>query len=276
MKSIAILIFSTSLAWSAAASADINTIWVNNAGNNVKIQEFDLSGNLLKTINAPHGSNGRGIVQVGDIIYYTSAGTNSVFAYNFKTDTDLGTLFSIPGTTGLATMAYDGTNFYLGDYSGTNKVYKYSPNGTALGVITLLNCGGNCDGLEYVNGTLISNRGDANNIYDKYDLSGNLIKSDFITGSAGGSTGIAFDGTFYYTDNVYGSSFNEYDLNGVFVKTVAFQGGTLGEDLSVNYAARIDTGGVPEAATWAMMLSGFGLVGTAMRSYRRGAGYTIT
>jgi len=52
-----------------------------------------------------------------------------------------------------------------------------------------------------------------------------------------------------------------------------------GEDLFVNWqgvqtftGAKVDIGGaVPEPASWAMMLGGFGLVGGAMRSRRRQA-----
>jgi len=256
----------------STANAGITTGWVNNATAGPPIiQEFDLSnGNVLKEFTAPNGYNGRGIVQVGDIVYYTSASTNGVYAYNFVTNTDLGTVFTIPGTSGLATMAYDGSNFYIGDYSGTNHVYKYSPTGTLLTTLTLANCNGYCDGLEYANGKLISNRDDGGSIYDVYDLSGNLLQSAFIT-SPLTSTGIAFDGTNYYTDNVYNSSFNVFDGSGTFIKTISFNGGTyhLGEDLSVNYAARGDTGGVPEPATWALMLAGFGAMGLMLRRDRR-------
>ncbi len=81
-------------------------------------------------------------------------------------------------------MAFDGTNFWIGDYSGTNHAYLYSPTGTLLKTISLSNCTGDCDGLEYVvlNGQsrLIENRGDAVGPYDLYDTNGNLIQADFI------------------------------------------------------------------------------------------------
>jgi hypothetical protein len=264
-----------------AAQADITTGWVNNAifGSPI-IQEFDLNtGVVLKQITAPLGNNGRGIVQVGNVLYYTSASTNGVYAYDFTTDTNLGTVFTIAGSSGLATMAYDGTNFWIGDYSGTNHVYEYSTTGTLLNTLSLVNCTGFCDGLEYVNGTLISNRSDEGNIYDIYSLTGTLLQSDFITGNPDGSTGIAYDGTFYYTDNVNGSSYNVYDSTGTFIKTTPFVGGTyhLGEDLSVNYAARVDTGGgaVPEPATWAMFLLGFGAIGWTLRGRRQQMAATV-
>lgn len=151
----------------AAQAAPISTIWVNHAGGGVVLQEYDLSGNLLDTINAPHGSNGRGVVQVGDILYYTSASTNGVYAYNFMTNMDLGTVFTVPGASGLATMAYDGSHFFIGDYSGTPNVYEYTLTGTPVATIPLSECAifhvgttGYCDGLEYANGNLVSNEYD--------------------------------------------------------------------------------------------------------------------
>ena len=271
-KRLSIAALITALALPTGIYADITTGWVNNATSGAPIiQQFDLTtGAVLKEFTAPHGNNGRGIVQVGDIVYYTSAGTNGVYAYNVATDTDLGTVFTVPGASGLATMAYDGTDFYIGDYSGTNNVYKYSTSGTLLKTIQLSKCEAYCDGLEYVNGHLISNEGDADSTYDVYDLDGNLLQSAFIV-SPITSTGIAFDGTFYYTDNVFNSSFNVFDSSGTFLRTTSYVGGTyhLGEDLSVNYAARSDTGGVPEPASWAMMVGGFASIGGALRARRR-------
>jgi hypothetical protein len=253
-----------------AHAGTVNSIWVNNAtGGAPVIQNYDLTtGALLTQFTAPNGNNGRGVVQVGDILYYTSANTNGVYAYNTATNTNLGTVFTVPGASGLATMAYDGTNFYIGDYSGTNNVYKYSPTGTLLATIALANCTGFCDGLEYANGFLVSNRSDEGSIYDKYSLTGTLIKSAFITAPGGGNTGIAFDGTTYYTDLVNsGGMLNEFDSNGNFIKTLTLTGQNyfLGEDLSVNYQAVL--GGVPEPSTWAMMILGF--FGLGFMAYRR-------
>ena len=117
---------------------------------------------------------------------------------------------------------------------------------------------------------LLSNRDDTGNVYDVYSLNGTLLKSAFITSPNGSSTGIAYDGTNYYTDNVYDRSFNVFDSNGVFVKTIGFTGASyvLGEDLSVNYS-QVLTGGVPEPSTWAMMFAG--MLGLVAISRRRAA-----
>jgi hypothetical protein len=241
------------LLWSAGAqAAPVSPLWVDNATSGAPIiQEYDLStGALIQQITAPHGLNGRGIVTVGNDIYYTDAGDNNVYAYNYVTHTDLGTQFSVAGATALSTMAYDGTNFWIGDYSGSNHAYLYTPTGTLLKTISLANCSGHCDGLEYgqgvptVNGGggfLIANRGDAVGPYDIYDLNGNLLSSAFITGhSSSSTTGIAFDGTLFYVDNVEsGGLIDEYNTSGTYVSTLTLTGQTyfLGEDLSVNYAA---------------------------------------
>lgn len=255
-----------------AHAAPVNTIWGDSATNGAPIlQEWDLNGNLLDTITAPNGENGRGVVQVGNILYYTSATTNSIFAYNFATNTDLGTVFSIPGATALSTIAYDGTNFWIGDYSGSNNVYHYSPTGTLLGTVALSNCTGFCDGLEFANGDLVENCGDANGPYDVYTTSGTLLKSAFITGQdTNSTTGIAYDGTDYYISNIYNQTISVYDGSGNFVRDITLQNGgypTLVEDLSVNYSAVIPPIGTPEPSTWVMMIAGF--AGMGYIAYRK-------
>jgi hypothetical protein len=236
------------------------------------------TGALMGSIDTPEmaAGNGRGVVIVGNIMYYTSASSPNVYAYNLLTKTDLGVQFTVAGTTGLATMAYDGTDLYLGDYSGTNKVYKYDLSGHLQTTLTLADCTSFCDGLEYANGDLISNEFDGGvggtNTYDVYSLSGVLIQHAFITTpQLTAATGIAFDGTDYWVSGIFSNSLAEYDINGHYLGTTTLKtfSGFLGnEDLSANYAIVLG-GGAPEPSSVILLVTGLG--GLALVIRRRSA-----
>jgi len=212
------------------------------------------TGVITDTFTNLSGLNGRGIAVVGNTLYYTDyprvGDPHFIYSYNLRSHTDNGALFSLP--VAVSAIAFDGTNFYLADYNGSNTVYKYSISGTLLKTITLSLCEAYCDGLEYFErggvGYLLSNRGDQHGPYDLYDLSGNLVVADFI--HPGGSsdpsaitpTGIAFDGQYFFTTGWLGHSLEVWDTNGVFVKSINVSGwpqqlGTAFEDLSFDYCA---------------------------------------
>jgi hypothetical protein len=234
---------------------------------------------VTKTIENLSSINGRGVVVVGDTLYYTTATSPSVFSYTLSTGTDNGALFTVAGTTALSTMAFDGTDFWIGDYSGTNQAYLYTPTGTLLKTIHLSDCTGFCDGLEYFldgasNPRLISNEGDNEmpGVYDVYDTNGNLITHNFInTGTASG-TGIAFDGTDFFVSDLSQGQISVFDNTGTFLRKQTITGAPSGfsplvEDLSVDYSVVLPPTGTPEPATFATF--GTGLLGLLWAAKRR-------
>ena len=258
--------------------ASATLLWGNNAGFGTDIIEaFDASTGAEVHKFSGISGNGRGVVVVGSVLYYTVVGDGLIH----EMDATTGAL--LPGTidthqSSLSTISFDGTNFWLADYSGTPNAYKVSPGGVLLSTITLANATGNTDGLEYFDGKLIANRSDGcctnPTHYDVYDLSGNLLTADFIVASTN-STGIAFDGTNFITNNVFGNSFSVWNgTTGAFISTISEDtslGGHLIEDLSVDFASRSDTcggpgqppctTGVPEPAS--MTILGTALIGLA-------------
>jgi hypothetical protein len=266
VTTIAAFIFSGSVAAS--------TIWKNEAGTN-RIEAIDsVTGTVLKSFT-PGKGNGRGIVVVANIVYYTVAGSNNIFKLDATTGADLGIAFSIAGATGLSAISYDGTNFWIADYSGTKNAYLASPAGALLKTISLASCSSSCDGLEFFNGKLISNRGDnlSPGIYDIYDLNGAVLTPAFITDNGGGSRGIAFDGTNFIVAS--GSLISTYSgTTGAFISSIPASTGLI-EDVSFDFAQRPDTGGppkdtsVPTLSEWALILLTLIIAGLAMRPLSR-------
>ena len=273
--SATLIAFFMSMTSAAHAGA---VVWGNSAGSD--LSSFDKITGAQLSQYFPAEGNGRGVVQVGNVLYTTVANSNNVYTKNATTGAPTGVAFSVAGASGLQAIAYDGTNFWVGDYSGTNNAYLYTPTGTLIRTVSLSNSQGFYDGLEFFNGKLIANNFDGgfsgSNPYSVYDaVTGALLQANFIvTGNAPvghrNGTGIAYDGTNFYISDIFNNDLTIWDgTTGAYIGFVTLQGshGAI-EDLSVDYAARVDTGGggtpVPEPLT--LSLFGVGVAGAlAMR-----------
>ena len=252
---------------SSAGAAPI--VYANNAGS-PHIDIIDGATGAVTsefTLNGGSG-NGRGVVVVGNTLYFTLANSGTVFTHNLTTNAE-GVAFTVAGASGLSTIAWDGSDFWIGDYSGTNQAYHYTPTGTLLSTIHLSNCTGQCDGLEFFlqngQGRLISNRGDSvGGPYDVYDTSGNLVHAAFLTDPTGASTGIAFDGTNFWVAERTINKLAKFDgTTGAFISSETITGAKLGlnvEDLSGDYNLVLPPPGVPEPSTWILMSVGLGAI----------------
>jgi hypothetical protein len=252
-------------------------IYGNSAGNGMyKIDKT--TGAVVAT--CPQGKgNGRGMVVVGNVAYFTVADSGNIYKTNFTTCSDDGIAFTVPGVNGIATIAFDGTNFWVGDYTGPNRAFLVSPTGTLLSTITLANCTNNCDGLEFYQGKLISNRGDALNPgnYDVYSTAGTLLTPGFISATPFSVTGIAFDGTNFYVSDIFNQRLQVYNgTTGAFIQTINITGMTLSnviEDLSADYSITLGPASteIPTLQQWALITLSvlLALVGLGMTARRR-------
>lgn len=284
-----LLLFACLVSTAAVPALADSLIYADNAtfGTPYVFQIDKNTGAVLNTYTNLSGNNGRGVVVVGNTMYYTTSGSNAVYSYNLTTKTNNGVAFTVAGSSALSTIAYDGTNFWIGDYSGTNHAYLYSPTGTLLKTVSLSDCAGSCDGLEYFvkggKGYLISNEHDGyigyspQNAYDVYDTNGNLVTHDFITpsNSNNGSTGISFDGTDFYTSNINLGTLSEWSSTGAFIKNISLTGNGnepfFIEDLSFDYSQVLPPPpGVPEPGTFVLLGTGLaGLAGAVRRRFAR-------
>lgn len=267
-------------------SANAQLLYENSAGSDMA--SFDFNGAQIKTYTQSKG-NGRGIVVVGDIIYYTVADNGNVYKRKVSDNSDLGIAFAVAGARGLQAISYDGTDFWVGDYSGTTKAYLIDGiTGTLKKTITLSSVGtgieGFYDGLEYFNGKLIANKYDGGfaraggNQYSVYDLNGNVLAANFInTNGHGNGTGIAFDGTDFYISDIFNNKISKWNgTTGAYISNFTLAGSHNSiEDLSVDFAGRVDTcggpnqppcvNGIPEPSTYALMALGLAGIGFVAR-----------
>jgi hypothetical protein len=222
-------------------------VWGNSAGSTNAIEGFnEATGALMDQFVGNPAGNGRGIVTIGNTLYYTIVGNGTIFALNKTTGAPMPGSDLATGQASLATIAYDPFNgpgegttkggFWLGDYSGTNHAYFFDLGTSSIThTISLNSCTSFCDGLEFFvdgqgNHRLISNEYDGGlggaNTYDVYSITGGApVTPGFIKGNnAAGNTGIAFDGTDFFISNIFSNTLSEYSSSGVYIGDITLGG----------------------------------------------------
>jgi hypothetical protein len=257
-----------------SAQAIPTTLYGNNASFGPDlVEKFDLQNNGAKLGDyVVSNGNGRGCVVVGNVLYTTQVGDGNIYKTDINTSASLGTIST--SLSSMSTLAWDGSGFWMADYSGTNQAFHITTGGAVDNTITLSLATGYTDGLEYFNGKLIANRTDGgfggNIIYDIYDLSGNVLSAGFITAPNG--TGIAYDGQNFIVSDIFNNQVNYYDgTNGGWLQAQTLGGSNpygsrFLEDLSVDYT---QVQPVPEPATFFLMGGGLLALGIVRRKRAR-------
>jgi len=277
MKKLLLLSCVVAMLSLSSFAGTVTTLYANNAvGGTPYIYQINATtGAVMNTYSNLQGYNGRGVIDVGNTLYYTTASSGNVYTYDLTTQMPTGVAFTVGAASGLASITYDGKDFWIGDYSGSNQAFLYSPTGTLLNTITLANCTGYCDGLTYFKqggvGYLLSNRFDGGfggpNAYDIYTTNGALVSTLF-TSTSSASTGVAWDGTSFWTSNIFAGSITQWSMTGTQGVTNNLTGWSqspLVEGMSFNFQQTVV---VPEPGTLVMFGSGvLGLAGLLRRKF---------
>lgn len=240
-----VLIAAGVLSLGAAAARGDTILWANDGRGSPgpTLDEWDLNvaagtGTLINSFMVPdpvaQGGGAGGIAILGSTIYYGVSNSGSVFVTD-PSGANLGVAFTtrLPG---ISAITSDGTYLYLaatGNSSLTENVYQYTLTGTLVNTLTLVPTASGAPftdgrtGLEYVGGNFVANQGNDEGPYSQYDSTGALVTTELLTPTNDfGFSGVAFDGTNYFTGNVEDdpSTFWVFSASGTLLKQLALTG----------------------------------------------------
>ena len=235
------------------------------------------TGAVVSSFAAPNLAGGRAasIAVVGNTGYYTILDDANVYKVDMTTHLFTGIAFS----TGVASLQNGITNDANGHlwFAGGNSapIREFDTAGTLLSSHAFPNAAAAYrDGSVVFGNFVVANRGDQIGPYDKYNLTGGNLaltvnQLSFITTVAGGSNGIAYNGTNFYTSDEQAHKVSKWTSAGVFVSVANLDPGSRYENWT--FASQDIIPDAPEPSTYAMMFAGLALVGYAVKRKSRAA-----
>jgi hypothetical protein len=282
-KILASVGFAAVLGASGAAHADV-VMWVDDASNNIaKLDLTTKTGTFLGNTGA-----GQTLTDIGFTTNGNLYGVSFDRTYSINTTTgDATYLTNNPSNSNLnALVGYSSTNL-LGADSDSSHIYSFNTTNNTWTTLSGNTGRDSAGDLALANGfyyeSAVDNLG--RDTLLKFTVSGGAVTNTSTIGEFSlGSThfndvfGLAFDGSTMWAVNgttVYAVNLNNADLTQYWDYSGSVCTGS-GRDKSclgsVNGAAILPAGGVPEPASWGLMIVGTGLVGSQLRRRRSVAG----
>ncbi|MEO9467683.1 PEPxxWA-CTERM sorting domain-containing protein [Parasphingorhabdus sp.] len=263
-----LLIASTALSFAfVAIPASAATLFALDNGSDTLVS-IDTTTNVFTDIGALGTDANFGDLAYGNSTLYMLGGRNNENLYTVDTATGAATLVGNHGIGDLFGLAFDASTgkLYASQFLNGGGFYEIDAN---TGAATLVgNTGTRIGGMTY--------RGDTNQLVGTNDGTGDFFGLDPANGDQtllGGdgfvnNSDLAFDGdlgVYWLLD--FSGDFYQYNAD-TLSRTLISNTGRQFDGLA--YTGSIGTmGAVPEPATWAFMIFGFGAIGGAMRRQRK-------